>query len=420
MTTPKPAFANTAFQPHLSRRQQKKALFEKAAREQAGYANDTAFRRVERQYRSRVPPPDLTDVLDFRPGAPNTPALAARIVPIALDTEDSNGYWAGLGASPPTQGYMVRNFPGLIVIPGCFAPDVQRRLIKDCLRRYAVPPAKSNLDALYLTPPEGLWNRYKREGAGEAKPEPVTRIVPTPATEKGKEDEPTAVTAGALIPRLRWVTLGYQYNWSAKEYFLDAPQPFPAPIGQLARAVVGSIHDVGYVAADGPDLISSPRHTWLSSSAEPADEPTGYVHRYDPAGYEPEAGVINFYQARDSLMAHVDRSEQNMEAPLVSVSLGNTAIFVIGDESRDTPPLSMYLRSGDIVCMCGPRRRALHGIPRVLEDTLPDYLTSTDDVLAEDFEWDSFAAYMTTTRININVRQVFNKDRQPPSGGIEP
>lgn len=35
---------------------------------------------------------------------------------------------------------------------------------------------------------------------------------------------------------------------------------------------------------------------------------------------EPDAGIVNFYQTKDSLMGHVDRSEICATSPLVSIS----------------------------------------------------------------------------------------------------
>ncbi len=76
-------------------------------------------------------------------------------------------------------------------------------------------------------------------------------------------------------------------------------------------------------------------------------------------------------------MAHVDRSEVCATAPLVSISyvrvlhsdlrlmapsLGNAAVFLIGGLTRDTEPVPILLRSGDVVIMSGPAcRRAYHG-----------------------------------------------------------
>jgi len=127
--------------------------------------------------------------------------------------------------------------------------------------------------------------------------------------------------------------------------------------------------------------------------------------------YEPDAGIVNFYQTKDSLMAHVDRSEVCATSPLVSISLGNAAIFLIGGLTRDIKPMPILLRSGDVVIMAGPAcRRAYHGVPRILENTLPQQF----EVSSDDIEWtEEYEEYLRTTRINVNVRQVFPKGFDP-------
>lgn len=96
-------------------------------------------------------------------------------------------------------------------------------------------------------------------------------------------------------------------------------------------------------------------------------------------------------------------------------SLGNAAIFLIGGLTRDTEPIAILLRSGDIVIMSGPAcRRAYHAVPRILEGSLPSHLKAVslgDDI--QRAEWEPYEKYMSTTRININVRQVFPKGFNP-------
>ncbi|RKP27551.1 alpha-ketoglutarate-dependent dioxygenase AlkB-like protein, partial [Syncephalis pseudoplumigaleata] len=98
---------------------------------------------------------------------------------------------------------------------------------------------------------------------------------------------------------------------------------------------------------------------------------------YDYGGYQPEAGVVNFYQLRNTLTAHVDKSEENMEAPLVSLSIGHACIYLLGGEDRGQPPVPIYLRSGDVLVMTGASRYAYHGVPRIVENSLPDWLRVT-------------------------------------------
>ena len=70
--------------------------------------------------------------------------------------------------------------------------------------------------------------------------------------------------------------------------------------------------------------------------------------------------------AGDSLTAHVDDAERSLQQPLVSLSLGVPAIFLIGTYSKQDPPTALLLRSGDAVVLGGAARRCYHGLPRVL------------------------------------------------------
>jgi alkylated DNA repair protein alkB family protein 1 len=98
----------------------------------------------------------------------------------------------------------------------------------------------------------------------------------------------------------------------------------------------------------------------------------------------------------------------NISTKLQLISLGNAAIFLIGGLTRDVVPIPILLRSGDIVVMSGPAcRRAYHGVPRILEGTLPEHLGECTNL--SDGLWAPYARYMDATRININVRQVFPK-----------
>jgi alkylated DNA repair protein alkB homolog 1 len=51
------------------------------------------------------------------------------------------------------------------------------------------------------------------------------------------------------------------------------------------------------------------------------------------------------------------------------------------------------------------------GVPRILDNTLPPHLETCDD--DNDPDWRYYVDYLRTTRININVRQVFPKDFEP-------
>ena len=62
---------------------------------------------------------------------------------------------------------------------------------------------------------------------------------------------------------------------------------------------------------------------------------------------------------------HQDRDEE-ADAPVLSVSLGDDAIFRIGGTTRHGTTQSVKLSSGDVLTFGGPARRAFHGIDRIV------------------------------------------------------
>src|SRR3546814_20704091 len=62
---------------------------------------------------------------------------------------------------------------------------------------------------------------------------------------------------------------------------------------------------------------------------------------------------------------HRDGDEETFAAPVVSLSLGDSAVFRIGGAERRDPTTSLRLHSGDVVVLAGPSRLAPHGTDRV-------------------------------------------------------
>lgn len=85
--------------------------------------------------------------------------------------------------------------------------------------------------------------------------------------------------------------------------------------------------------------------------------------------HPPEACLINHYAASSRMGSHRDADEVDTAAPVVSVSLGDDAIFHIGGLRRSDPKERIVLKSGDIVVLGGAARLAYHGIDRVLPGT---------------------------------------------------
>lgn len=80
---------------------------------------------------------------------------------------------------------------------------------------------------------------------------------------------------------------------------------------------------------------------------------------------EPEACLVNFYQGGAKMGLHQDKDEEDFSAPVVSISLGDTAIFRFGGTTRGGKTSTLKLTSGDVLVMGGESRLCFHGIDRV-------------------------------------------------------
>ena len=294
--------------------------------ERPGHApvNMTALREAERKFKAKNFTQNLGLVL-----TPESPRM--RLVGRLPDDAASH-------LRPGAPVYEIDGVPGFKYIPGALTEVQQQYWAQACFTDYMKAPNQNNLDLLYTgLPSTGLYNALEE------------RLTVT----RREDGVPLTIDRLELLSRVRWTTLGYQYDWSSKTYrFDEAPVPFP------------------------PDLFAWSRH--MASALG-----------YSPA-FRAEAGIVNYYQMGDTLTSHVDRSEQNMEAPLLSLSLGSACVFLVGGADREAPVTPLVLRSGDVSVLAGASRRFFHGVPRILPGSCPAHLI---DLLAD-------------ARLNINIRQV--------------
>jgi alkylated DNA repair protein (DNA oxidative demethylase) len=102
--------------------------------------------------------------------------------------------------------------------------------------------------------------------------------------------------------------------------------------------------------ADWPAIPDLAMKAWRAS---------GYAH-------PPEACLVNFYDAQARMGLHQDRDEAALDAPVVSISLGDTCLFRFGGEKRAGPTKSVRLHSGDVVLIGGASRLCFHGVDRIM------------------------------------------------------
>jgi DNA oxidative demethylase len=83
----------------------------------------------------------------------------------------------------------------------------------------------------------------------------------------------------------------------------------------------------------------------------------------------PHCCLVNSYRDGARMGLHQDRDEGDLTAPVVGVSLGDSAVFRIAAAVRGGKTSSVTLASGDVILFGGVARLAYHGIDRIKPDT---------------------------------------------------
>jgi DNA oxidative demethylase len=153
----------------------------------------------------------------------------------------------------------------------------------------------------------------------------------------------------------------------------------PVPIGRtrLPGGGVMSVRTVAlgwhwqpyrYSRTTGSGTPVAPMPGWLADLGRAA---VAEAYGDEAAGraYDPDVALINFYDDAARMGMHQDRDERD-DAPVVSLSIGDTARFRFGNTShRGRPYTDVELRSGDLFVFGGPSRFAYHGVPKVFPGT---------------------------------------------------
>ena len=83
---------------------------------------------------------------------------------------------------------------------------------------------------------------------------------------------------------------------------------------------------------------------------------------------------MNLYAPGAHLGLHQD-GEEPSDAPVVTISLGDTCVFRMAGVDRRTRPFTdVELRSGDLLVFGGSNRRIYHGVPKVIDGSAPEGL----------------------------------------------
>ncbi|MEZ5283694.1 MAG: alpha-ketoglutarate-dependent dioxygenase AlkB [Vicinamibacterales bacterium] len=167
--------------------------------------------------------------------------------------------------------------------------------------------------------------------------------------------------------------------WEACRTLADGPVPMYTPtirggrrmsVGMLClgRHWNGMTYTYEATRSDRDDLPVPAVPPDFAALARAAAADAGFTMR-------PDVCILNHYDAGAKMGVHQDKDErpETLAAgiPIVSVSLGDEARFVVGGLSRRDPTQPIVLRSGDVLVMGGPSRLRYHGVTRIPAGTAP-------------------------------------------------
>lgn len=338
------------------------------------------FKKAQLDHRRRGDDPnrsdDLKELVDFSRGQDD------RIISLELNNSElSQKIYKG-----PIYG--LRGFPGFLYAPRALTESIQLELAYNCVSKYCELPHRTNID---LCPPkkdeerndnEEMWGLWKEEDKKRES-----------STKKQKIDH-DAKKKYRSFKKLSWATMGYHYDWTERSYHEGCKSPMPSLIGDLSMIFARS-----------------------SLLLEPSSESLSFT---------PSASIVNYYNSKSNMGGHRDDLELAVDKPIVSISVGLPAIFLLGGSTKDDEPIiPILVRNGDVMCMGGKSRMNFHGMARLIPATvhIPKIelglcptdeqqvsletlsLSSLDEIPVEDRG--ALKGYLSNHRININVRQVY-------------
>eukprot|EP00529_Nitzschia_sp_RCC80_P016111 CAMPEP_0113470990 /NCGR_PEP_ID=MMETSP0014_2-20120614/16741_1 /TAXON_ID=2857 /ORGANISM="Nitzschia sp." /LENGTH=677 /DNA_ID=CAMNT_0000363599 /DNA_START=165 /DNA_END=2198 /DNA_ORIENTATION=+ /assembly_acc=CAM_ASM_000159 len=208
------------------------------------------------------------------------------------------------------------------------------------------------------------------------------------------------------LEKLSWATMGLHYDWTERSYSRHHKSPMPPLVGTLSRlfadtavavAALTNSHTIGMSNTKTPPPPPPP----------PPDGNSGKVS----SSFVPSAAIVNYYNTKSTMGGHRDDLEEALDQPIVSISVGLPAIFVLGglnkeddddddddddysdgnngtsrlDHSHKTSSssspvpvvTSILIRPGDVVIMSGPSRLRYHAMARVLPKEAATKLATT-------------------------------------------
>lgn len=88
-------------------------------------------------------------------------------------------------------------------------------------------------------------------------------------------------------------------------------------------------------------------------------------HKVTNLKISPDCCLINHYDSKSKMGLHIDNDEKDFSYPVLSISIGNSALFRFGGLKRSDKTRSIKLNNGDVLMMSGQSRLIYHGVDNI-------------------------------------------------------
>ncbi|XP_067939015.1 nucleic acid dioxygenase ALKBH1-like isoform X1 [Watersipora subatra] len=297
------------------------------------------FMKTFKALKRKSPPADLGSVINVDDSKWTSMDKVKQIYPQTVTSTEHEG----MIPSSEWSMYELTSVPGAILIRNPFRDKLRKYMIARCYSMYPrLPNVTNHIDSKMSY--EDVWQDFC-------------------------SDAPSDMSVD-YIKKLRWVTLGYHYDWTKKIYVKENKSEFPQDLSQLTQFIV---------------------HAVLGEEIK----------------FKAEASIVNYYHADSTLSGHTDHSEFDLTAPLISISFGRTCVFMIGGQSKAQVPEALFLRDGDVFIMSRNARMSYHAVPRILPND-SSYLNYTPA-----FPGDVHTSNIPTDRENCHLKRTYDEKATP-------
>lgn len=284
--------------------------------------------------------------------------------------------------------YSVSGFEGCYIIKDVLTCEQQVELAYYALAQSLQPPNRTNLHCHFSEKEidqhlQSIWTT-DRASLDSLDIFDVSQETSSPSVKKKKKKDKNLnrMSSEMMLSKIRWATLGYQYNWTERSYTKDEHAFFSQSLKSVAMRIA----------------------TLCGESLDP------------------ECGIINFYPEGQVMGGHRDDGEKEaLEKPVVSLSIGPPCVFLLGGNTKEVQPISMLLRSGDALILGGEARLKYHGVPRVFVNAhdggAPAHLRVNEDNLQH---IETLALHTNQCPLFLHRRRDESKEDDCCCDGIDP